>query len=161
LESVRITQYFGNTPFAASGAYNGKGHNGIDLAASIGTPVHASLAGVVRGTGNTDATKGCYSFGKWVYIQHANGLGTIYAHLSEIDVSQGQQVSTGQLLGYSGETGYATGPHLHFGVYVDSATKIIKLGEATQSKTPCANVTMPVPTSIQGYLNPLNYLPGQ
>ena len=159
LDSVRITQQFGNTAFAASGAYNGKGHNGIDLAASIGAPLHAALAGTVEATGNTDVG-GCYSFGKWVFIKHANGLSTMYAHLSQIDVSPGQSVSTGQLIGYSGETGYATGPHLHFGVYVSTATQIIKLGQATKSTTPCSNVTMPVPTSLSAYLNPMNYLPG-
>ena len=160
VDGFTISQYFGDTPFAATGAYNGKGHNGIDLAVPIGTPVHAALAGVVLATGNTDVGN-CYSFGKWVFIKHANGLGTIYAHLSEIDVSAGQTVTTGQLLGYSGETGYATGPHLHFGVYVSSATDIIKLGQATKTQTPCANVTMPVPTSLSAYLNPLNYLPPQ
>lgn len=156
-ESVRVTQYFGNTPFASSGAYGGKGHNGIDLGMPIGTPLKAALSGVTLGTGNTDAAAGCYSFGKWVFIKHANGLGTMYAHLSHISVEAGRQVSTGQLIGYSGETGYATGPHLHFGVYVASATQIIKLGSATQKTTPCSNVTMPV-APLSGYLNPLNYL---
>ncbi len=158
LDNVRLTQYFGNTPFASSGAYGGKGHNGIDLAAPIGSPLHAALGGTVLGTGNTDAVKGCYSFGKWVFIKHNNGLGTMYAHLSQIAVTQGQQVSVGQLVGYSGETGYATGPHLHFGVYVASATQIITLGSATKTKTPCSNATMPI-TPLTGYLNPLNYLP--
>lgn len=158
LDDVLITQFFGNTAFASTGAYNGKGHNGLDLAASIGTPIHAALSGTVIGTGNTDATRGCYSFGKWVLLQHANGLDTLYAHLSKIGVSQGQTVSTGDLLGYSGETGYATGPHLHFGVYVSSATQIMKLGDATKQKTPCAGVYMPV-APLSGYLNPLNYLP--
>lgn len=157
LDSVRITQQFGDTSFSRSGAYNGKGHNGIDLAAPIGTPIKSSLTGTVIGTGNTDAVKGCYSFGKWVMVQHNNGLNTMYAHLSTVSVSTGQLVGTGEVLGYSGETGYATGPHLHFGVYVSSATQIIKLGSATKSKTPCANATMPV-TPLTGYLDPMNYL---
>lgn len=157
ISNVRVTQYFGNTAFAASGAYNGKGHNGIDLAAPIGTPLKAALSGTVIGTGNTDSVKGCYSFGKWVMIKHANGLNTMYAHLSKISVSQGETVSTGQLIGYSGETGYATGPHLHFGVYVSSATQILTLGEATNRKTACASATMPV-APLEGYLNPMNYL---
>lgn len=157
IENVRVTQYFGNTAFAQSGAYNGKGHNGIDLAASIGTPIYAALSGTVLGTGNTDAVKGCYSFGKWVMVKHGNGLSTMYAHLSQIAVSEGQQIATGALLGYSGETGYATGPHLHFGVYVSSATQIVKLGQATNRTTPCANAVMPV-APLEGYLNPLNYL---
>lgn len=157
IDNVRVTQYFGNTAFAAAGAYNGKGHNGIDLGASIGTPLRAALSGTVAGTGNTDAVRGCYSFGKWVMIKHSNGLSTMYAHLSQINVSHGESVSTGQMIGYSGETGYATGPHLHFGVYVTSATKIIKLGEATKSSSPCSSATMPV-APLTGYLNPLNYL---
>ena len=157
LDNVRITQKFGNTAFAQSGAYNGKGHNGIDLAASIGTPIKAALTGEVIGTGNTDATKGCYSFGKWVMLKHGNGLNTLYAHLSQIGVQSGQVLSTGEVLGYSGETGYATGPHLHFGVYVSDATQILKLGDATKSKTPCANAVMPV-APLSGYLNPLDYL---
>ena len=158
LDSVRITQYFGNTAFAQSGAYSGKGHNGIDLAAPIGTPVKASLSGTVIGTGDTDKVRGCYSFGRWVMVKHGNGLSTMYSHFSQVTVSQGQSVSTGMLLGYSGETGYATGPHLHFGVYVSSATQILALGQATNRKTPCATAVMPV-TPLAGYLNPLNYLP--
>ncbi len=158
LDDVRITQYFGNTAFAASGAYNGKGHNGMDFAAPIGTPIRAALSGTVVGTGNTDTVKGCYSFGKWVFVRHNNGLGTMYAHFSQISVKQGDSVSTGQVIGYSGETGYATGPHLHFGVYVALATQIMSLGSATQTKTPCANATMPV-VPLSGYLNPQNYLP--
>ncbi len=157
LDNVRITQNFGNTAFAQSGAYNGKGHNGMDFAASIGTSIRAALTGTVLGTGNTDNARGCYSFGKWVMIKHNNGLNTMYAHLSQVNVSTGQSVATGDIIGYSGETGYATGPHLHFGVYVSSATQIVKLSQATNSATPCANAVMPV-APLSGYLNPLNYL---
>ncbi len=157
VDNVIITQYFGNTPFASSGAYGGKGHNGIDFGVPIGTSIKAAASGVVLATGNTDATPGCYSFGKWVFLKHPNGLGTMYAHLSSIQVSNGQQVGAGQLLGFSGETGYATGPHLHFGVYVASATQIMRLGDATKATTPCSGVTMPV-APVSGYLNPMNYL---
>jgi murein DD-endopeptidase MepM/ murein hydrolase activator NlpD len=164
--TIRITQYFGNTPFSQVHAslYSGHGHDGLDIAAPIGTPVHAALTGTVLATGNTDAYHGtsgaqCYSFGKWVMLKHANGLNTMYAHLSQIDVTPGQAVSTGDVIGYSGETGYATGPHLHFGVYVASVTQIIPLGQATKAVgTPCSKAIMPVPP-LSGYLNPLNYLP--
>ncbi|HUO56088.1 MAG TPA: peptidoglycan DD-metalloendopeptidase family protein [Candidatus Paceibacterota bacterium] len=159
---IRITQFFGNTPFADAHAplYSGHGHDGLDIAAPIGTPVMAALAGTVIGTGNTDAVKSCVggSFGKWVMIQHDNGLNTMYAHLSQINVSQGDQIATGQVIGYSGETGYATGPHLHFGVYVSAVTKIIPLGQATGGNGACSKAVMPVPP-VSGYLNPLNYLP--
>lgn len=157
VDNPTITQYFGNTKFAQAGAYNGKGHNGIDLRASIGTPVKAALTGIVAGTGNTDAVRGCYSYGKWILIRHNNGLATLYAHLSQIQVDVGEAVATGQLIGYSGETGYATGPHLHFGVYVGSAVQIVELGKATNTKTPCASAIMPI-SPLSGYLNPLNYL---
>ncbi|MDO8552199.1 MAG: peptidoglycan DD-metalloendopeptidase family protein [bacterium] len=157
LDSVRITQQFGDTDFARAGGYNGKGHNGMDLAAQTGTPVKAALSGRVVDTGNTDLVRGCYSFGKWVLIRHDNGLDTMYAHFSQISVSPGQQVATGQLIGYSGQSGYATGPHLHFGVYVSSATQIMKLGDATNKKSPCSTATMPI-APLSGYLNPANYL---
>ncbi|MBI2612719.1 peptidoglycan DD-metalloendopeptidase family protein [Candidatus Kaiserbacteria bacterium] len=157
LDNVKVTQYFGDTDFARSGAYAGKGHNGIDLRASIGTPIKAALTGTVIGTGNTDAVRGCYSYGKWVLIRHGNGLSTLYAHLSQINVSEGASVATGAVIGYAGATGYATGPHLHFGVYASQAVQIIKLGEATNKKTSCANAVMPV-APLSGYLNPMDYL---
>ena len=157
LDNVKVTQYFGNTDFARSGGYAGKGHNGIDFRAQIGTPIKASLTGTVFATGNTDSVRGCYSYGRWVVIKHGNGLTTLYAHLSQTNVSTGQSVSTGQLIGYSGATGYATGPHLHFGVYASSAVQIIKLGEATNKTTACSNAVMPV-APLSGYLNPIDYL---
>ena len=104
LDAVKITQHFGNTAFAMAGAYNGKGHNGIDFRAPIGTPIKASLSGVVVDTGNTDSVRGCYSFGKWVLIRHGNGLDTIYAHLSQIGVSPRQSVGTGPVICYNRPT---------------------------------------------------------
>ncbi|MDB5189638.1 MAG: putative zinc metalloprotease [Parcubacteria group bacterium] len=152
-----VTQYFGNTAFAASGAYNGSGHNGIDIGIPTGTPVQSSLGGVVLATGNTDAIPGCYSFGKWVMVQHANGLSTMYAHLSSIGVAKGQSVSTGSVLGYSGMTGYATGPHLHYGVYASAGVQIMTLASFRGATSPCANATMPV-APLNAYLNPISYL---
>ncbi len=155
-----ITQYFGNTAFSTANPqiYNGSGHNAIDIAAPIGTPVKTALAGVVLGTGNTDLSPACYSFGKWVMVIHGNGLSTLYAHLSVIDVVKGQSISTGQVIGLSGMTGYATGPHLHFSVYATEGTQIMQLGKfRTGVKTGCAVATMPVAT-LTAYLNPLSYL---
>ncbi|HUY05406.1 MAG TPA: peptidoglycan DD-metalloendopeptidase family protein [Candidatus Paceibacterota bacterium] len=159
-----ITQYFGNTPFATANPqiYSGHGHDGIDIAAPIGTPIHAALAGTVLATGNTDLvhdSRGhqCYSFGKWVMLVHGNGINTMYAHLSEIDVSKGQPVTTGQVIGLSGMTGYATGPHLHFGVYATEGTEIMTLRQFRGATIGCADATMPVAT-LTAYLNPLSYL---
>lgn len=156
-QSFIVTQYFGTTPFSTANpqVYNGHGHSGIDLSASPGTPILAARSGIILGTGNTDLTCPNASFGKWVFIKHDNGLSTIYAHLSVISVSEGQQVTTGQVIGYSGSTGYATGPHLHFGVYASSGSEIASF----PSKSCRGKVfTMPV-GDLSAYLNPLSYLP--
>lgn len=154
-----ISQYFGNTPFSTANPqiYNGGGHNAIDIAAPIGTAVTAALSGIVLDTGNTDRVGGCYSFGKWVMLVHGNGISTLYAHLSDIDVMKGQSVNTGQIIGLSGMTGYATGPHLHFGVYATEGTQIMTLRQFRGATVGCANATMPVAT-LSAYLNPLSYL---
>lgn len=149
LDVVRVTQYFGDTAFSRSGAYNGQGHNGIDLAASVGTMVHAALKGKVIAV-NTKSAYMC-QYGKWVLIQHDNGLTTLYAHLSLVNVSTGDVVRTGQLIGYSGETGYALGPHLHLTVY---ASKAVELKQYTCKSGP--TVTIPV-AAFSGYLNPMDY----
>ncbi len=155
-----ITQYFGNTPFSTANSqiYNNHGHNAIDIATPIGTPVLAALDGVVLETGDTDLARNCYSFGKWIMVQHYNGLSTLYSHLSSIDVAKSQKVSGSQVIGLSGMTGYATGPHLHFGVYATQGTQIMRLGEFRDGvKTGCAAAVMPVAT-LTAYLNPLSYL---
>lgn len=160
-----ITQYFGNTAFATANPqiYKGKGHNAIDIGAPIGTPIRASLGGVVLETGNTDLahdSRGnqCWSFGKWIMIVHSNGLSTMYSHLSKIDVSKGQTVVTGQVIGLSGMTGSATGPHIHFGVYATEGTQIMTFGKFKNvSEARCASAVMPIAT-IDAYLNPLSYL---
>lgn len=154
-----ITQYFGNTPFSTANpqVYNGSGHNAIDIGVPTGTPVQSALAGTVLATGNTDLAPGCYSFGKWVMVNHANGLSTLYAHLSSINVSKGQSVGTGEVLGYSGMTGYATGPHLHFGVYATAGVQITTLAAARNATSPCANTSLPVAPK-NAYLNPMSYL---
>lgn len=151
LDSISVTQYFGNTSFALSGAYNGSGHNGVDFRASIGTPVHAALSGTVQEI-NQGSVRYC-QYGKWVLVRHANGLSTLYAHLSSIAVSDGQAVSTGDIVGYSGDTGYATGPHLHLTVYVASA---VSFKQYTCNSGQSAFIPI---APLNAYLNPLSYLP--
>ncbi len=151
IDNVYITQSFGNTDFAASGAYNGQGHNGIDFRASIGTPIKAALSGVVQEV-NQGAVKYC-QYGKWVLVRHNNGLTSLYAHLSSISVSKGQAVGTGDVIGYAGDTGYATGPHLHFTVYASSGVNF-------KSYTCNSGYTAYIPIApLNGYLNPMSYLP--
>lgn len=151
-----LTQYFGYTEFARSGAYRGSPHNGIDFGTPTGTKIIAAASGTVQATGNTDAYRGCYSYGKWVLVTHGNGLTSLYAHLSHISVSEGDVVPRGGLVGYSGKTGYATGPHLHFTLFATDGVRLVKLGDL-KSKTNCAQATVPVaPTNA--YLDPLVYL---
>jgi murein DD-endopeptidase MepM/ murein hydrolase activator NlpD len=154
LDKVFITQYFGNTAFSTANPqiYNGKGHTGVDFRASIGTPVMAALTGEVVGMGDTDIYPGCYSFGKWIMLKHPDGLSTLYAHLSVQSVKIGDTVPTGYIIGYSGKTGYATGPHLHFGVYATAGVSITKF---TTSHN-CKGATVPL-ADFSAYLNPLSY----
>ena len=158
LDSIRITQYFGKTAFATKNpqVYNGAGHNGVDFGASVGTPIKSSADGVVVDTGNTDEQ--CYgvSYGKWVLIRHPNGLSTLYAHLSLIKVSKGESVTRGEVIGYSGNTGYSTGPHLHLTVY---ASQAVHISGPTEYKSKVCKTYMKLPLAPKnGYLNPLSYL---
>lgn len=158
VDNVTITQYFGNTPFASKNpqVYNGGGHNGIDFAARVGTPIYAAASGVVVGTGNTDTACSGVSYGKWVLIRHSNGLTTLYAHLSVISVSQGDNVGVRQKIGLSGNTGYSTGPHLHFTVYASDA---VHVSGPTEYKSKVCGTYMVMPLAPRaGYLNPLSYL---
>ncbi len=149
LDKVVVTQAFGRT--SDSGRLYASGtHDGVDFAASVGTPIHAALSGTVYEI-NQGAVQNC-QYGKWVLIKHGNGLATLYAHLSSISVSKGQTVSTGDTIGYAGMTGYATGPHLHFTVYDSTA---VTLKQYTCKSGP--TVTVPI-ASPRAYLNPMLYL---
>ena len=155
LDPVFITQYFGLTEFSKTQPiYNGRGHNGIDLRASVGTALRSSGNGIVVGTGDTDPV--CYgaSYGKWIMIDHGNGLATIYGHLSLSKVIEGQHVNTGELIGYTGKTGYALGPHLHYSVVANQA---VKVGYLKSKVMGCGTYRIPL-GSFNGYLNPLLYL---
>lgn len=160
LSSFVITQYFGGTEFAARNAavYGGRAyHPGIDLGVPSGTAIHAPLSGTVRATGNTDLVPGCYSWGKWTLIDHANGLSTLYAHQSVQSVSPGQKVATGETIGYSGNTGYSTGPHLHFTVYAKDGVTVRKFNEI-KTVTSCGPASTPV-AATDAYIDPMLYLP--
>ncbi|MDQ5969266.1 MAG: Peptidase, family [Patescibacteria group bacterium] len=153
LDNVFITQKFGKTVDSQK-LYVSGSHNGVDFRASVGTKIKNVLDGTVVGTGNTDLYPGCYSFGKWVMVKHDNGLSTIYGHMSVISTVMGQRLLTGDLVGYSGNTGYSTGPHLHISLY---ATQGVRIEKYVNSRG-CKQVTMPL-ADIKAYLDPLAYLP--
>lgn len=107
-----------SSSFGLRRVFNGQArnpHNGMDIAAAAGTPVVAALAGSVIDAGD-------YFFpGRTVVLDHGMGLLSLYAHLSEIDVSAGASLREGERLGRVGATGRVTGPHLHFSVYLNAA----------------------------------------
>jgi len=83
-------------------------HTGVDIAVPEGTPVRAMAAGVVRFAGESG------EYGRAIIVDHRGGWSTLYAHLSEIHVQAGTQIGGHEVIGLSGRTGNATGPHLHF-----------------------------------------------
>lgn len=159
IENPFITQGFGLTPFALSGAYGydssggPRPHRAIDFRAAIGTKILSSADGVVRESYNMDAVPGCRSYGQWILIDHYNGLSTLYTHLSVRSVSPGAIVSKGDLIGLAGQSGYATGPHLHFGVFPKDGVNVEKFSNSIG----CKNALIPL-AAPNAYLNPLNYL---
>jgi len=153
LDKIIITQTFGRT-VAAQKLYVSGSHNGVDFGVSQGTRVKNVLSGTVVGTGNTDAYSGCHSFGKWVMVKHPNGLSTIYAHLSVISASKGDELKTGDLIGFSGNTGYSTGPHLHISVYATQGVRIEKFANSRG----CKEAVLPL-ADIKAYLDPMQYFP--
>jgi murein DD-endopeptidase MepM/ murein hydrolase activator NlpD len=122
-----------SSPFGVSRYHNGKFtgnyHRGVDIRAAEGQPVHATAAGEVKiGT--------MYRLhGGTVAIDHGQGVVSVYIHLSRIAVHDGQRVNAGDVVGYVGHTGFATGPHLHWGLYVNGLP--VNSNQWIQGVTPC------------------------
>ena len=106
--------YYGNPVPGGTITQGLHGWNGIDIGAARGTPVHAAADGAVIVARKNGGWNGGY--GNYVVITHGNGTQTLYSHMRSVIVSSGQPVSSGQVIGYVGATGQATGPHLHFEV---------------------------------------------
>ena len=124
LDDMRVTSFFGMQRDVMVGP-----HHGIDLKAASGTPVHAAASGTVISAGPLAEHEGRYGIA--IIIDHG-GQRSLYAHLSSVAVQPGARVAAGQLIGASGGSGFATGPHLHFEVRehnqpVDPATMLANL----------------------------------
>lgn len=136
----RLTQGYGSTSETGFINHAYQFHNGIDIAASFGSPIKAGASGKVVATGDN----GKYAYGKWIAIDHENGLVTLYAHLSLKRASTGSRVARGEIIGYEGSSGFSTGPHLHFTVY---ATNTFYVTDRPYGPLP-----------IGASINPMNYL---
>lgn len=154
VDNVHITQFFGKT--SVSGRLYASGtHGGVDFGVPVGSVVRAVGTGTVIGTGNTDLTCPGASYGKWVFIKYDNGLATVYGHLSLPTAQNNARVKAGDIVGYSGNTGHSTGPHLHVSMFVGTGVSI----QSFPSKTCGGRIyTMPVAANA-AYLDPMLYFP--
>ena len=112
-----ITSQFGHRVDPITGEVSS--HTGTDIACAEGTPILAAANGTVTVANGLDSWGG--SYGYYIQIDHGGGLETLYAHCSSICVTTGQQVQAGQVIGYVGHTGRATGSHLHLEVHVNGS----------------------------------------
>lgn len=132
-----------------------RAHLGVDYAAPTGTPVKSSGSGTISFVG----VRGGY--GKTVQVQHGSGYSTLYAHLSRFaKVKKGQKVSQGQTIGYVGSTGLSSGPHLHFGLYLNNKAinpfSVVKISKSTlkgKEKEEFDEIIKGYEKEIQGFID--------
>jgi murein DD-endopeptidase MepM/ murein hydrolase activator NlpD len=108
----RVTSSFGERedPFNGEGAF----HAGMDISAPTGTPIRATADGLV------DSAETANGYGRQVILDHGHGIRTVYGHMAKMVVLAGQHVTRGQIIGYVGQTGRSTGPHLHYEVRINN-----------------------------------------
>jgi murein DD-endopeptidase MepM/ murein hydrolase activator NlpD len=104
-------------PRSSPGGIGSTYHEGIDISVPEGTPIRAAASGTVIMASYNGG------YGNYTCVDHGSGLSTCYAHQSGFAVSAGQSVDQGQIIGYSGNTGSSTGPHLHFEVRINGAAQ--------------------------------------
>ena len=117
--------------------------------------------GVVQGAGDTDLACRGASFGKWVLLDFDNNLAATYGHLSIISVKKGQKVKRGQLIGYSGNTGRTTAPHLHVSLYagIDANGKSPVEVKGKESLACAGKILVQPRAAVDAYLDLLDYTP--
>jgi murein DD-endopeptidase MepM/ murein hydrolase activator NlpD len=130
---IKITSPYGDRihPIIGEEAF----HRGVDLRTRYGSPILAPADGVVLFTGRKT------TYGNLMVVLHGSGIATVYGHLWKFEVQPWQRVSKGQVLGYTGNTGFSTGPHLHF--------EVRQNGEATNP----LEWLSPIETTVTGALN--------
>lgn len=146
IKSHTVSQGYGKTGFAkSSGFYKNGFHNGLDFGTPTGTDVMAAADGKVVAIGNN----GRYAYGRYIAIDHGNGIITMYGHLSAYKVSRGETIKQGEVIAKSGNTGNSTGPHVHFTVFSTKSFDIVA------SKIVSSLKDIPVGATV----NPSVYLP--
>jgi murein DD-endopeptidase MepM/ murein hydrolase activator NlpD len=110
VDAMSFSSGYGNRRSPTRGA--SRNHKGIDLRGPVGTPIYATADGIV---GRAQWVRG---YGKYVELEHGNAIETRYAHMSALNVTPGQRVRKGEILGFMGSTGYSTGSHLHYEVRI-------------------------------------------
>jgi murein DD-endopeptidase MepM/ murein hydrolase activator NlpD len=108
-KELNVTSPFGNRHIRGKENF----HRGVDIGLAVGSPVHAVDSGIVKWSGWQDPNNHDKGGGIYVKISHADGKDSFYMHLSKTLVNVGDKVRKGQIIGYSGNTGDSTGPHLH------------------------------------------------
>lgn len=147
IEKVVFSQGYGKTSFAKTSKFYGTSgfHNGLDFSTPTGSKVLAAADGKVVATGNN----GRYAYGRWIAVDHGNGIVTMYGHLSSIVKSKGSTVKKGDTIAKSGNTGNSTGPHVHFTVFSAKSFEVVP------SKSVLSVKDIPIGATV----NPKNYLP--
>ena len=111
LDSIRVNSPYGMRDTTVEGT-NYWWHNGVDVYATLNTPVYAAANGTVMAARNNEG-----GYGYYAAVDHGN-YGSLYAHLSSLSVFEGSEIAAGELIGYSGNSGATTGPHLHFEIRI-------------------------------------------
>jgi murein DD-endopeptidase MepM/ murein hydrolase activator NlpD len=141
--SSTFTMPVNGTETSPYGPRGGRNHDGVDIAAPMGTAIRAAACGTVSLAGQQSG------YGNMVCITHTSQLSTCYAHMSRFAVSNGQQVSQGQVIGYVGCTGSCTGPHVHFETRVNGQA-VDPSGYLSGARTAGAKAPAPTGSAIGG-----------
>lgn len=157
-----LTQKYGKTPYSSQ-YYSNDIHNGIDWGIPIGTPIFAADDGKVLAIDNNDKSYWQkYQYGQYILIEHSNNLSTIYAHLSATEIKKDDLVKRGDLIGYSGNSGYVksssggSGAHLHFGLYWSPSIRLLSSKQYESLTGKKSNFRGLVPIGVT--VNPEDYL---